>query len=657
MKRIQFVTATLVALILAVATWTLPFSRLIDGFIYDKVIRFQPTGEFSERIVVVGIDDLTLSENRLPLVLWHEQIAAVIDGIALGGARRLGIDLIEAVSMEQIKPELDRLLMSSIKRATQNGTEVYLGFSFGQYGAMPERKFAFVATNLGFLNLFPDPDGVIRRQILSTKGSGGNSVYSMPFFLAKSSKNPPAPLSDSNYIDFRKPLPQTVSFHSILQLAQDNSKEELEAIFQDSIVLIGVTTRKMYDIHKIPMRESLGKDHFISGVQLLALMTDTIASDRNIQNLPKFVSIILLLILACISVQLFIHLPPHHAAVTITALLVISSGAVYALFSLGYVIPASVVVGGMLLPSITGLLSRLLHERQFRKTLNRFVRSYVNVNRLEHLMHDPRERLRQERDLKAGIERREQVLYYQPKVDIENGTIVGIEALVRWFKPNGEFVSPGVFIPLAEETGLVNKLTELIIDRAFSFAVRLHKAAAAGSRPAPKISINLSARDLERADLGDILKHCIEHYSIKAQYIDLEITESSVIQDMGEAIQRISSLRDLGFTISIDDFGAGYSSLGYITQIPLDYLKVDKSLIDFITNDKRSSAVVQAIVAMAKGLGVKVIAEGVEDNDQLRHLQSIGCDQVQGYIFSKPLPEDQLLELIESAKTFECNPE
>lgn len=657
MKRIEFVTATLIALILAVATWTLPFSGLIDGFVGDQIIRFQPTKEFSERIIVVGIDDKSLNENRLPLVLWHEHIATVLDGIVAGGARRVGIDLIEAVSLEQIKPELDRRLISSLLSATRNGTEVYLGFSFGQYGVMPERKFAFAATNLGFLNLFPDPDGVVRRQIVSMKDSSGNRAYSMAFFLAKSSNNPSTPVSDTNYIDFRKRLPRTVSFYDIFLLARENNIEELETIFKDSIVLIGITSRKMHDVHKVPRREGLSEDNFITGVHLLALMTDTIASSQNIQKIPNLVSLLLLLILGCISVQLFICLPPHQASVTITALLIICLGAVYVLFGLGYVIPASVVFSGLLLPSISGLLSRLLHERQFRNIMNRFVRSYVNVNRLEHLMHDPRERLRQERDLKAGIERGEQVLHYQPKVDIEKGTIVGMEALVRWLKPDGEFVSPGVFIPLAEETGLVNKLTELIIDRAFSFAVRLHEATAADPGPVPKISINLSARDLERPDLGDILQHCIDQYGIKAQCIDLEITESSVIQDMKEAIQKISSLRDLGFTISIDDFGSGYSSLGYITQLPLDYLKVDKSLIDFITDDKRSSAVVQAIIAMARGLGVKVIAEGVEDNEQLRHLQALGCDQVQGYIFSRPLPEDQLLELIKSGKTFECNPE
>ena len=173
----------------------------------------------------------------------------------------------------------------------------------------------------------------------------------------------------------------------------------------------------------------------------------------------------------------------------------------------------------------------------------------------------------------------------------------------------------------------------------------------------PKISINLSAQDLERPDLGDLLQKNMATYHIESQYIDLEITESSVIHDMTEAIEKISSLRDLGFTISIDDFGAGYSSLGYITQIPLDYLKVDKSLIDHVTDDQRSSAVVQAIVAMARGLGVKVIAEGVEEYEQLHHLQSTGCDQVQGYIFSKPLPDEQILELIKSGKIFECNPE
>lgn len=657
MKRIQFVTATLIALILAVAAWTLPFSKLIDGFIYDQILKLQPTREFSERIVVVGIDDTSLNQNKMPLVLWHEQLASVIDGISAGGARRLGVDLIPSVSMEQIKPDLDRRLMSSLQSAKRNGTEIYLGFSFGQYGSMPERKFAFAATNLGFLNLFPDPDGVVRRHLVSMKDSRGNPAYSITYLLAKSAQNPPTEEVGTTFIDFRKPLPQTVPFYEVLQLAQQGDTEGLEAIFKDSIVLIGTTTRRMYDVHKVPQREGLSDDSYIPGVQLLALMTDTIAQDQQLREAPTLVSLLVLGVLAVISVQVFMHLAPLPASGTIGGVLVVTFGGTMLLFRGGYVIPASAVVWGILIPSITGLLSRIFHERQFRQTLNRFVRSYVNVDRLEHLMHDPRERLRQERDLKAGIERREQVLNYQPKVDIETGTVVGMEALVRWIKPDGEFISPGVFIPLAEETGLVNQLTELIIDMAFGFAVKVHEVAEAGPGPVPKISINLSARDLERPDLGDLLQQHMATHNIKAEYIDLEITESSVIHDMQEAIEKISSLRDLGFTISIDDFGAGYSSLGYITQIPLDYLKVDKSLIDHVTDDQRSSAVVQAIVAMAKGLGVKVIAEGVEENEQLRHLQSLECDQVQGYIFSKPLPGEQLLELLKSGKTFEVNPE
>lgn len=657
MKRIQFVTATLVALILAVAAWTLPFSKLIDGFIYDQILRLQPNKEFSERIVVVGIDDTSLDQNKMPLVLWHEQLATVIDGIAAGGAKRLGVDLIPAVSMEQIKPDLDRRLMSSLQKAKRNGTEIYLGFSFGQYGSMPERKFAFAATNLGFLNLFPDPDGVVRRQLVSMEDSRGNPAYSITYLLAKSAQNPPPAEAGTTFIDFRKPLPRTVSFHEVLQLGLNGDTEKLEEIFKDSIVLIGTTTRRMYDVHKIPKRAGLSDDNHIPGVQLLALMTDTIAQDQRLQEVPKLASFLVLCVLAIISVQVFLNLAPLPATGTIGGVLIVSFGSLYLLFRSGYVIPASSVVYGVLVPSITGLLLRIFHERQFRRTLNRFVRSYVNVDRLEHLMHDPRERLRQERDLKAGIERREQVLNFQPKVDIQTGEIVGMEALVRWIKPDGEFVSPGVFIPLAEETGLVNQLTDLIMDRAFSFAARLHDTVEPGPGPVPKISINLSAQDLERPDLGDLLQQNMATYHIESKYIDLEITESSVIHDMTEAIEKISSLRDLGFTISIDDFGAGYSSLGYITQIPLDYLKVDKSLIDHVTDDQRSSAVVQAIVAMARGLGVKVIAEGVEEYEQLHHLQSIGCDQVQGYIFSKPLPDEQLLELIKSGKIFECNPE
>ena len=641
---------------LAVALWLLPFSYLIDGFVYDLGLRIGIVHKQNNNVVVVGIDDESLNNNQLPLVLWHNQLASVIDGITAGGAKRLGIDLIPAVSMEHIAPELDRRLMQAIRSAGTQGTEVILGFSVGLYGVMPARKFAFAATDLGFLNLFPDPDGVVRRQVLSMRDKTDNLAYSSAMLLAK----PPPLLSqgglNNTFINYRQPLPLTVSFLHVLQLAEDKNKAALQSLFKDKIVLIGTTTRKLHDIHKVPKVPQLSGDGFIAGVHILALMTSSLESQIIIREPAKKYVLLLLCVLGVISTYCFLHWPPFRALILLTGLMITTGYGSYLVFRYGYVIPASAVLYGITVPAIIGLLFRLTHEYQLKSTLNRFFRSYVNLERFEYIMEDPRARLKQERELKSSIKHQEQILYYQPKVDIKNGSIVGMEALVRWIKPDGSFVPPEDFIPLAEETGLVSKLTEIILEQASSFAATLGHTSYGENGRTPRISVNLSARDLERTDLVTFLQGVVAHQNINPGSLDLEITESSVIQGLDEAIEKITALQGMGFTISIDDFGTGYSSLGYITRIPFNYLKIDKSLIDDMTTDQRSLAVVQAIIAMAQGLGAKVIAEGVEEIEQLLHLQQLGCDQVQGYIFSKPLGQREMLELIRSGKIFDYNP-
>ena len=656
MKRIQVIAVTVLGLLFAVTLWLLPFSRYIDGFVYDLSLRLGGADEHETRVVVVGIDDASLAGNRLPLAMWHDQLASVIEGVSDGGATRLGLSLIPAVSMERLVPELDRRLMRAIRGATQQGTEVILGFSAGKNGVAPERKFAFAASGLGFLNLFPDPDGVIRRQVLSIPGEQGGFASSIAALLAKTDTPDPENAPASTFIDYRQALPATVSFLKVLQLAEKGDEAALQEMFKGKLVLIGTTTRKLYDVHKVPRIPGLSEDGALPGVHILALMTGALESDRALYPLPGQYGLLLLALLALFSSALFLYRPPARALLMLALIVAMALYYIYLALRAGYVVPASAILYGVMIPATISLLYRLNYEYQLKTTLNRFFRTYVNLDRLEHIMENPRERFRQERELKEGIEKRQQFLQYQPKIEIESGLIVGMEALVRWIKPDGEIVRPDLFISLAEETGLVNKLTELIIEQVSAFATILAQTGYGEHGQIPKISVNLSARDIERPDLLDFFAGAVAERDLDPERVDLEITESSLIQSFDEAIEKISALRAMGFSISIDDFGSGYSSLGYIKNIPFDYLKIDKSLMDDIATDQRSLAVVQTIVAMAGGFGAKVIAEGVEDHEQLVHLRRLGCDQVQGYLFSKPLAEKEILALIKSGKCFAKDP-
>jgi hypothetical protein len=239
MKRIQVIGIALVGLLFAVTVWLLPLSRFIDGFVYDLSLRLGNVDQSGSRVVVVGIDDTSLDNNRLPLVMWHNQLADVIDGISAGGATRLGLDIIPAVSMERLAPELDRRLMRAIRAATKQGTEVILGFSAGRNGVMPEKKFAFAASGLGFLNLFPDPDGVIRRQLAGMRDERGKVAHSIAMLMAKPAAIAEKDVLEATFIDYRQPLPETVSFLEVLQLVEEQDTAALQALFSGKLVLIG----------------------------------------------------------------------------------------------------------------------------------------------------------------------------------------------------------------------------------------------------------------------------------------------------------------------------------------------------------------------------------------------------------------------------------
>ena len=249
------------------------------------------------------------------------------------------------------------------------------------------------------------------------------------------------------------------------------------------------------------------------------------------------------------------------------------------------------------------------------------------------LGHRARERLALETGLRQALENEELLLHYQPRMACCGDRVAGAEALVRWRHPERGLVSPGQFIPLAEETGLIVPMGDWILRQACRQAV-------AWSAISPKdfrVAVNLSPRQLAQPDLVQRVIRILEDEGCSGQLIELEITESGIMDDLGEAARKLVDLTELGITVAVDDFGTGYSSLAHLKRFPLHALKVDRSFIRDLPDDKDDLAIVHAITALADALGLSLVAEGVETQAQLTVLRTLGCPQIQGFIFGRPV--------------------
>ena len=253
-----------------------------------------------------------------------------------------------------------------------------------------------------------------------------------------------------------------------------------------------------------------------------------------------------------------------------------------------------------------------------------------------------REKLELETALHKAIERDELVLHYQPKIDVRGARMVGAEALMRWQR-SGKLVAPGDFIPLAEETGLIVPLSEWALREAARQA-RLWQDAFNFD---DSIAVNLPSRLFERSDLVEHIHQCVTQYGVPHRVIHLEITESNLMQDLQNVIPSLHRLNEIGVEISIDDFGTGYSSLAYLTTLPISELKIDRSFVRDLGITPQSSAVVTAIIALARALGLRVVAEGVETLRQMEVLHRLGCGVMQGFLFSRAVPADDLQQWLE----------
>jgi diguanylate cyclase (GGDEF)-like protein len=251
-------------------------------------------------------------------------------------------------------------------------------------------------------------------------------------------------------------------------------------------------------------------------------------------------------------------------------------------------------------------------------------------------------RIEMESALRKSLERHELLLHYQPQVDAVTGEIVGIEALIRWRHPELGLVAPNEFIPLAEETGLNVPIGEWVLWE----ACRQSKAwQDAGARAVP-IAVNISARQFSGAGLERSIRKALNAAGLEPQQLELELTETSVMEAPEKAIRTLEALKEMGIRLSMDDFGTGYSSLGILKRLPIDCLKIDKSFVDEITSERDDAAITVAIIAMARSLGLYVIAEGVEHVGQLAFLRAHGCGIIQGYLVGRPIPAHEMTTLL-----------
>ncbi|MFJ2320357.1 putative bifunctional diguanylate cyclase/phosphodiesterase [Pseudomonas sp. NPDC087817] len=258
-------------------------------------------------------------------------------------------------------------------------------------------------------------------------------------------------------------------------------------------------------------------------------------------------------------------------------------------------------------------------------------------------------RAREQQGIESGIRRalqqHEFVLHYQPKIDLRSSRVVGAEALVRWQKPGHGWVYPADFIPVAEDSGLIVPLTQWVLGE----ACRQTQAWQVAGLPPIRMSVNISPIDFRQRDFVDSVERALAQSGLAADWLELEITENVLMQNVEATMSALNRLKALGIRLAIDDFGTGYSSLSYLRRFPIDVLKIDQSFIRSLSNDSNDAALVGAIISLGKSLGLKVIAEGIETAGQLAFLKTHHCEEGQGYFFSKALPATEFVALLSGA--------
>lgn len=276
----------------------------------------------------------------------------------------------------------------------------------------------------------------------------------------------------------------------------------------------------------------------------------------------------------------------------------------------------------------------MYHAKDKGKNCYQFYTDDLNTKLLQ--------RIKLEQMLHQAIENQEFILHYQPQVDTYTGEIVGVESLVRWNIPDRGLVSPGEFIPVAEESGLIVPMGDWVLQEACKQA----KTWQLMGLPALTISVNVSARQFREGDINETVQNALTVSGLESHFLDIELTETAIMENPEKSKETLCSLKRLGVSVSMDDFGTGYSSLSMLQRLPIDCLKVDQSFVADIATSENDAAITTAIIAMGKRLNLKVVAEGVEDAQQLAFLRRHGCEKLQGYLASRPLAAHDFSKLL-----------
>lgn len=308
----------------------------------------------------------------------------------------------------------------------------------------------------------------------------------------------------------------------------------------------------------------------------------------------------------------------------------------------GHEILLSASIGIALFPADETTENGLLHKAHMAMgSVKRDTRNAYRFHTSD-MEQGAREQLLMESALHHAVENGELIIHYQPKVSFKSGAVVGVEALVRWEHPVLGRVSPATFIPIAEENGCIHDIGMWVLRQACGQV----KSWGRQGLPQPRVSVNLSARQFQQPNLASQIRQVMHETGLDPAGLELEITESTVMQDTDAAISALQSLSQLGVALAIDDFGTGYSSLSCLKRFPIDVLKIDRSFIKDVNHDANDAAITRAIIAMARGLDLAVVAEGVETLEQALFLQANGCDEMQGFYFSRPVLPDELGKML-----------
>ena len=254
------------------------------------------------------------------------------------------------------------------------------------------------------------------------------------------------------------------------------------------------------------------------------------------------------------------------------------------------------------------------------------------------------ERVVMETSLREALKKKEFTVYYQAQVDGTRDKIIGMEALVRWNHPSMGLVSPAKFIPLAESTGIIIELDRIVMKKAMTQVAKWYKA---GLNPGV-LAMNLAVKQLHQVDFLEVFKSLMKETECKAEWIELEVTEGQIMTNPEKAIKILTQISDLGVKLAVDDFGTGYSSLAYLKRLPIDKLKIDQTFVRDLPDDEEDAGITKAVIALAKSLNLRVIAEGVETKEQRDFLVENGCENIQGYYYSKPIPADAFEVLLKN---------